>query len=122
RRVLFRSIDLDPVATVRLVPGMDTLLAFREGTRLLTAPEHHSEPVRLWGSMPDSTLGEARLILQRAIVSAGRLIGWWEFDPQTRGIAWRTFAPADSALIAAIDDSGEELDAMFDEGPGHERT
>jgi hypothetical protein len=37
-----------------------------------------------------------------AILDRGRLIGLWEYDPDTESIAWSTFGVKDSALAAAI--------------------
>jgi hypothetical protein len=41
-----------------------------------------------------------------AILDGGRLIGFWEFDPEARRIVWATFAgQKDRALVAAVDAS-----------------
>ena len=37
-----------------------------------------------------------------AIVDRGRVVGLWEFDPESNSIAWTSFVKPDAALKAAV--------------------
>lgn len=49
------------------------------------------------------TVGGVQDLSNHGIFDRGRLIGLWEYDPQAREIAWRTFSPPTQAVKEAVE-------------------
>ncbi len=74
---------------VILLPFRDNYLYFRRGIGALVDGADLSARVIDWMGRP-AALGELDSLHHNAIVWNGRLIGYWEYDPETCDIVWRS--------------------------------
>ncbi len=72
--------------TVALLGFEDNLLALHGRPAALVAPQFHGMEVPSWGSNTRSRLGEARHLSHRPVVAEGRVVGFWEHDPDTQSV------------------------------------
>lgn len=71
----------------------------RDGRALLEA----SDLARLdSGMLPGETPGNLADLPHHAILDRGRLVGFWDFDPEAGVIVWAPFGPPDDAMRAAV--------------------
>ncbi len=83
-----------------LVSSLDGISHLRRNIKGLLAEED-----RAWEVFADTSikpLGGLADLPSHAILDRGRVIGLWEYDPETASIAWWTFRPADAELKQAI--------------------
>jgi hypothetical protein len=74
---------------VILLPFRDNYLYFRRGIGALLDESDLSAVVLDWMGRP-ATLGDLDSLHHNAIVFNGRLIGYWEYDPETAEIVWQS--------------------------------
>ncbi len=106
-RLLFPA-DLDALRTFRapkrpsysLVSSLDGLFLLRRDLASHVAPEDRKRKVVADKSR--ETLGGLSDLPSHAIVDRGRLVGLWEYDPDTASIAWSSFVTPDKGLLAAV--------------------
>lgn len=83
-----------------LVSGLDGIaLLRRDVSGLLDEKDRSREALAGKGVMQIGALSD---LPSHAILDRGRLIGLWEFDPETSSIAWVSFVPKNRALEAAV--------------------
>ena len=83
-----------------LVSGLDGIAFLRRDVSgLLDEKDRSREALAGKGVMQIGTLSD---LPSHAILDRGRLIGRWEFDPETSSIAWVNFIPKNRALEAAV--------------------
>jgi hypothetical protein len=74
---------------VTLLPFRDNYLYFRRGIGVLLDDENRKTKVLDWMRRP-AVLGELDSLHHNAIVWDGKLVGYWEYDPDEDDVAWRT--------------------------------
>jgi hypothetical protein len=57
-------------------------------------------------------------LYSHAIFDRGRLVGLWEFDPETDSIAWASFIPKNKDLLAAVAKTEEYVRAQLGDARG----
>ncbi len=84
-----------------LVSGIDALVLLRRDVAgLLDDKDRDRSVLEEKGRVAAGTLTD---LPSHGIFDRGRLIGLWEYDPETKTIAWATFGVKDKALSAAIE-------------------
>lgn len=117
---------LEPVENhsgpVAFLPFDDNLPGLHGGPALLVDAAYHQLEVPVWGSNENQRLGWARYMSYRGLVADGRVVGFWELDPEARVVVWATFATAERGLAARIE-AGAADTARFLLGElGHGRS
>lgn len=109
QELLHDVMKAKPVAAapVRFLPFRDNYLYFRRGLSIFVRDAGSQKKVLDWVGKPAS-LDEIESIHHHAIVSAGELVGVWEFDAERRCLEWATFQKITTAL-------GEEIEAVSNE-------
>jgi hypothetical protein len=87
-----------------LVSSLDALALNRCGLETLIDPKDRERKV-----VEDTTvkaLGALDFLPSHAIIDRGRVVGLWEFDVDSRSIAWASFGrKKDKALEAAVEET-----------------
>src|SRR5207253_11259927 len=65
----------------------DNVFGLNVGTTLFADPTFHSMKVPSWGSSAKVDLGKARHLFSRPVISEGRLVGFWDYDPKKKEAA-----------------------------------
>jgi hypothetical protein len=111
--------DLKALETAKVSPRAvmismeDNYLTFHGGPRSLVDPQHYELETPLWGSGSDHTLGGAKHIMMRSLVRGGKLIGFWEIDPDKKQIVWATFDKLPAKDAKTIDREAEDVLALL---------
>ena len=116
--------DAEPApATPALLPFEDNLITVHGGPAVHADPAHHDLPVDSWGGTRHPvTLGTARHIGHRTIVSSGRVIGFWEYDISAgRVVSW-LFDAVGRADRKALDAECEAIAGFLRDDVGHARS
>jgi hypothetical protein len=93
----FRAFERPAEPSYALVSSLDPISANRRDVQSLLAPEHRDHPLLASAS----SLAD---LPHHAILDRGRILGFWEYDPDAAAIVWATFARVrDPALAAAIE-------------------
>ncbi len=87
-------------AQYALVSSLDPLVANRRDLASAIDPDDAARQVM--GEKALATLGALTDLPSHAIVDRGRVVGLWEFDPETQSTALATFVPRDKTLETAI--------------------
>lgn len=85
---------------VALVSSLDALLALRRDVASLLDPADHDRPAL--GDKGRRSAGGLQDVPSHAIVDRGRLVGLWEYDPESRRIVASTFGVSAGALDAEV--------------------
>lgn len=110
-------------APVVLLGFEDNLLALQGGAAPLVDVEYHGLQVPSWGEGEAGPLGQARRPYLRPVVVAGRIVGFWDFDPDARQVAWGVFDPAvDAATHDRIEARARDLSKFLADDVGHGRS
>ena len=83
-----------------LVSSIDSALLLRRDLKSLIGDEDLRSLVQ--GERGRIELGSVADLPSHAILDRGRIIGLWEYDPETESIAWLTFGKPDAALKKAV--------------------
>ena len=83
-----------------LVSSLDGIQGLRRDVRGLLDEVDVDRPVFAERSMLPA--GGLTDLPSHAIFDRGRLVGLWEYDPDSHSIAWSTFGVKDDALVAAV--------------------
>jgi hypothetical protein len=100
----FRAFEAPAEPQYALVSSLDAISAGRRDVQtLLDAKDREREVLVDRTTRPLGTIAD---LPNHAILDRGRLIGLWEYDPESRSIAWATFGTKTSgALQAAIEET-----------------
>jgi len=96
----FASFKMPSKPRYALVSSLDTIAAARRDIQALLAPADRKRSVLVGAKR--GQLGGFYDLPNHAILDRGRLVGLWEFDTETRSIAWGSFGVKDKALEAAV--------------------
>ncbi|HUD73267.1 MAG TPA: crosslink repair DNA glycosylase YcaQ family protein [Dongiaceae bacterium] len=83
-----------------LVSGLDALALHRRD--LASLVDDRDGRRRVMNDRSLTTLGGLKDLPSHAIVDRGRVVGLWEYDPESDGIAWASFGVDDAALREAV--------------------
>jgi len=82
-----------------LVSSLDSISQHRRNLTSLLAEADRNHPLLT----TELKVGAALLDLpSHAILDRGRVVGLWEYDPETASIVWKAFIAGDKALTAAV--------------------
>ncbi|MEO1083197.1 MAG: crosslink repair DNA glycosylase YcaQ family protein [Acidobacteriota bacterium] len=107
---------------VAFLPFEDNLIALRGGPAFWVDPEHHGIPVPVWGRGRGSTLGDVRQSMLRPVLADGRLVGFWEFDPDAQTATTAVFATIDERTRGRIENRRREVGSFLAGQLGHGRS
>jgi hypothetical protein len=99
-----------------LVSSLDGLLLLRRDLKSLLAAEDMKQSVV--SEKGRAEIGNVMYFPSHAILDRGRLIGLWEYDPQTESIAWKSFFRANSDLKEAVRRTEEFVRAELGDARG----
>jgi hypothetical protein len=97
---LYRAFKLPAKPRYALVSSLDAIQAHRRSLAGMVDPKDAQRKV--WAEKGLKPVGAFADFPAHAILDRGRLIGLWEYDPETESIAYATFGVKDKALDAAI--------------------
>ena len=84
-------------AQYALVGSIDGISLLRQGL------ENLADAADLEHKLLKSVSGSVLSLPSHGIYDRGRLVGLWEFDPESRTIAWASFVPKNKALVKAVE-------------------
>jgi len=87
-------------STYSLVSTLDALFLHRRD--LASMVEETDQKRKVTGEKGTVHLGGLTELPSHAIVDRGRLVGLWEFDPESGSIAWSSFIAADKKMKDAV--------------------
>ncbi|HTR79130.1 MAG TPA: crosslink repair DNA glycosylase YcaQ family protein, partial [Gemmatimonadaceae bacterium] len=99
----FRAFKVPAKPRYVLVSSLDSIAATRRDVRSLVDGRDLARTVMFDKKI--GTVGGVVDLPDHAIFDRGRLVGLWEYDPQTESIAWASFVVKDKALVAAVKDT-----------------
>lgn len=108
--------------SVALLAFEDNVLALHGGPSLMVDPRHHATPVPSWGSARKVTLGDSRHMAMRSVVAEGRVVGFWEYDPDAREVVAGYFEPIPQETRARVGAEAADLARFLNEELGHGRS
>lgn len=92
----YEAFEAPAKPSYRLVTSIDSMLLHRRDAQSLVDPSDAHHQMR--GERSLLQVGGVEDVVHHAILDRGRLIGFWEFDPEQGQLVWMTFTPADDAL------------------------
>ncbi len=101
--------------TVALLGFEDNLLALHGRPAALVSPQFHGIEVPSWGSNTRSRLGEARHLSHRPVVAEGRVVGFWEHDPDAQAIVVGFFERVSMASRERVRERAATIDVLVRE-------
>jgi hypothetical protein len=82
-----------------LIGSLDPITQHRRELGSLLAPADRKHPLFIRDAKAGSPLTD---LPSHAILDRGRIVGLWEYDPDTASIAWCAFGPKDKAITEAV--------------------
>lgn len=107
---------------VAFLPFGDNLVAHQQGPRFWVDSEYHHIPVPVWGRGKGSTLGDARHSSLRPVMAGGRMVGFWELDPDTGEVVHVCFDRLSGATRVCLSERAEGLAVFLRDELGHGRS
>lgn len=96
----FRKFKAPAKPQYVLVSSLDPIHANRWNLKSLVDEKDHKRSVQLEKGV--GSLGSVVDVPNHAILDRGRLVGLWEYDVESRSIAWASLGVKDKALDAAV--------------------
>ena len=114
-REAFEDFEVPEAPQIALVSGIDAIVLLRRDHRsLLEARDLERE---VFGDDSAAPLGGISDLPSHAILDRGRIVGLWEFDPETKSIAWDAWVKH-----AAVKDSVARTEAFVRDDLGDARS
>jgi hypothetical protein len=106
---------------VALLPFEDGYVVSHGGPGWLADEAHRGLEIPVWGrgAKDETTIATAKHISMRPLIAGGRLVGFWEYDPDTARIVTGTFAPLSAKAKRATGTLAEETAAFLRDDIGH---
>ena len=98
-RDAFESFKIPKQAQYVLVSSIDGLSLFRRDLKALIDPADWNREAYGRGATKVGALDDLH---SHMIFDRGRLVGLWEFDPETNSMVWASFIPRDKDLEKAV--------------------
>jgi Winged helix DNA-binding domain len=95
----FRRFQAPKKAQYVLIGSLDPITQHRRDLDSLLAPADRNHRVLVKDAKPGSRLND---LPSHAILDRGRVVGLWEYDPETASIAWCAFGAKDKAMAEAV--------------------
>lgn len=111
-----------PSKAVRLLSSEDNFLILHGGPGNVTDARHHGRKLAAFGTSGPTTIGEAKHITSRVIVTGDGLAGFWEYDPDAAKIVTMTFDPLSAAQAKELAALAAETATFLKEEMGHAKT
>ncbi len=92
----FRNFSLPTAPAVSLISSLDALALLRRNAASLVAAADRDHPLLV------SRASGLTDLPYHAIIDRGRLIGFWEYDPQNESVVWATFSNATQEVLEAV--------------------
>jgi len=106
-----------------------TLLGFEDnafglnvGTALFADPVFHSMKVPAWGSATKVSLAEARHLSQRPVIADGRMVGFWDYDPDVKKAVFGLFEAVSKESKRRLDEQAAGVSTFLATELGHGRS
>lgn len=106
-----------------------TLLGFEDnafglnvGAALFADPVFHSMKVPSWGSPEKVALGEARHLSCRPVIAEGRLVGFWDYDPDAKKAVIGLFEAVSKESKRRLDEQAAGVGTFLATELGHGRS
>ncbi|HXA50730.1 MAG TPA: crosslink repair DNA glycosylase YcaQ family protein [Candidatus Acidoferrum sp.] len=96
---LFRRFQAPKKAQYVLIGSLDPITQHRRELYSLLAPADRDHPLLTKDAKPGIRLND---LPSHAILDRGRVVGLWEYDPDTASIAWCAFRTKDKAMTEAV--------------------
>lgn len=96
---LFRRFQTPKKAHYVLIGSLDPITQHRRELDSLLAPGDRTHRLLIKDVKPGSRLND---LPSHAILDRGRVVGLWEYDPDTASIAWCAFGAKDKAMTDAV--------------------
>jgi hypothetical protein len=98
-RERFRQFQMPKKPQYVLVGCIDSISQHRRDLTSLLAPSDHKHPLLVKDVKAGARLYD---LPSHAILDRGRVVGLWEYDPETSSIAWCAFGAKDKAMTDAV--------------------
>jgi hypothetical protein len=99
----FRTFEAPAGPQYALVAGLDAITSLRRDVKSLLDPSDYDRKVL--NDKTEATAGRLVDLPNHAILDRGRVVGLWEYDPETQSIVYMTFGVKDKALDAVISET-----------------
>ncbi len=96
-----------PDQRVALLSSLDALFLLRRNITAYLDPQDAARQIR--GEKQLYQLGGITDLMFNAIMRGGRLIGLWEYEPETERIVWMSLVKKDQAIEQAVAATGEMI-------------
>lgn len=105
-----------------LLPFEDNFVVLHGGPSRVTDVRHHGIGIPVWGSTKGTTIGDARHVSSRPLLFGDRLVGFWEFDPESSRVVFGTFETPTASQKKAIQALAEDQARFLREDMGHAKS
>ncbi len=96
--------------------------ALERGPGSLTRSPYHEIEVPAWGSGKPSTLGRVRHLMFRTLVANGRIVGFWEYDPDSHSVHTAVFDRTESSADDVVAEEAQQLGDFIRDQLGHGKS
>jgi hypothetical protein len=100
----------------------DNLGHLHGGPARFVDPRHHGLALERWGWNRAPTLGSAKHLGQRMVLAEGKLVGFWDYDPDARAIVTALFDEVSAASREKLELAARRLGRFLAGEIGHGRT
>jgi len=108
---------------IAFLPFDDNLLALRATAADLVEAAHHDLEVPTWGGGAKTCrLGDARYMSFRSVVAEGRVVGFWEYDPDAAELVYACFDKVRPATRKRLDAAADDVARFLAQDLGHGRS
>jgi len=107
---------------VALLPLEDNLHHLHAGPSAFVEEKHHGVTIKGFGNDPSSKLGRSKHLAQRAVLAEGKLVGFWDYDPDARQAVTALFDEVTAETQDRIDAAAAATGRFLADEIGHGRT
>lgn len=100
----------------------DNAFGLNVGAALFADPMFHKMKVPSWGSASKVDLGSARHLSSRPVISEGRLVGFWEYDPDEKEVVLGLFNAVSKDSKRRLDEQADAVTRFLRDELGHGRS
>lgn len=108
---------------IAFLPFEDNLIHLAGAVSAWVRPEFQDLEVPAWSNMRESRdttrLGDAKHVRWRSILAAGRICGFWDYEPVEQQVVLSLFDPPTRAMQQRIDDLAADVTRFLRDDIGH---